>query len=415
MMSEASVHEYADVIRPRYLKATKSEKGMMLADFCAITGYHRKAAIRLLRHKPDVWRKRKGRPRTYGVDVADALMTVWKAADCACSKRLAPFLPEMTMVLEHQGELHLNPFVRAQLITLSAATVDRLLKPVRQYHLRHPYTTVRSPSVVKQMIPTRTFGDWAGVPLGYMETDLVAHCGNTTSGFYVNTLVAVEVRTGWVECIPVWGKLQDRAIGAIDRVRRQVPFKLLGIHTDNGGEFLNYKYVDYCKRFGLDPTHGRAYKKNDQPRVEQRNWQVVRRVIGYDRYSTRVAYKKLEDIYALTRLYTNFFQPMRKVVHRGEAGPRRRKVFDLARTPYRRLLEAEVLTQEQRLGLAKQYMSLNPIHLLEQIHEALHDLGRMAIEDPTTRSMLDAQTRLIAAQRDEGRSSKRERAEAAGR
>ena len=413
-MSEASVHEYADVIRPRYLKATKSEKGMMLADFCTITGYHRKAAIRLMHYPPDVSRKRKGRPRTYGVDVANALVTVWKAADYACSKRLAPFLPEMTMVLEHLGVLHLNPFVRAQLITLSESTVDRLLKPVRQYHLRHPYTTVRSPSVVQQMIPTRTFGDWVGVPLGYMETDLVAHCGHTTAGFYLTTLVAVEVRSGWVECIPVWGKLQDRAIGAIDRVRRQVPFKLLGVHTDNGGEFLNYQYVSYCKRFGLDPTHGRAYRKNDQPRVEQRNWQVVRRVIGYDRYATKVAYKKLDEVYALTRLYTNFFQPIRKVVHRGEAGPRRRKVFDRARTPYRRLLEAEVLTEQQRLDLARIYMSLHPIHLLEQIHEAPHDLGRMAVVDPTTRSMLDARSRLIEAQRDEERSSKRERVEAAG-
>jgi hypothetical protein len=348
------------------------------------------------------------------VDVSDVLATVWKAADFVCSKRLAPFLLELVLALERHEELHLNPSLRAQLIILSPATIDRLLKPVRRFHLRHPYTTVRSPSLVKQMIPTRTFGDWAGVPLGYMETDLVAHCGRSTHGFFLHTLVAVEVLTGWVECIPVWGKLQDRAIGAIDRVRRQVPFKLLGIHTDNGGEFLNYKYVDYCKRFSLDPTHGRAYKKNDQPRVEQRNWQVVRRLIGYDRYATQAAYQKLNEVYALTRLYTNFFQPIRKVVHRGESRPRNRKTYDQARTPYRRLLEAKVLTESQRQDLGKQYVSLNPIQLLDKIHEALLDLGHMAMEDPTTRSILDAQARLIAAQRDEERPSKRERVEAAG-
>lgn len=414
-MSEAAVHEYAAAVRPVYLQATKSEKGAMLADFCVYTGYHRKAAIRLLRHPPPQRRTRRGRPRTYGVELSDALVTLWKAADHACSKRLAPFLPELVLALERHGELHLTPSQRAQLISLSPATIDRFLKPVHDYHLHHPLTTVSSKSVVRQSIPTRTFGDWQGVPLGYMEVDMVAHCGDTTSGFYLNTLVAVEVLTGWVECVPVWGKVQNRAVGAIDRVRRQVPFTLRGVHTDNGGEFLNYKYLGYCKHFGLDPTHGRPYKKNDQPRVEQRNWQVVRRLVGYDRLATRAAYDQLDRLYALTRLYTNYFQPIRKVVHRGESGPRRRKVYDQARTPYRRLLELDPLTQEQRTVLARQYTSLNPIHLLEEIEKALLELGHMAMHDPTTRSIIHARDQFLEAQRDEERSSKRKHGEAAGR
>jgi len=279
-MPRSSIVDYADAVRVRYVKASKSGKGIILSEFCQTTGLHRKSAIRLLHRAPQPRLEHRGRPRTYGGEVAQALEVVWRAVDCACSKRLAPFLPELVPILERHGELHCSASVREDLISLSSSTIDRLLKPVRMYRLRHPHLHVRSPTAVKGRVPVRTFGEWANAPVGSMQVDLVLHCGNSTSGFFLTSLVAVDVATGWTECTPVWGHTQPRVGGAIDRIRRMTPFGLVALHSDNGGEFLNEPLCRYCGNHGIAFTHGRPYKKNDQAYVEQKNWQVVRRIIG---------------------------------------------------------------------------------------------------------------------------------------
>lgn len=393
-MSSSALREYTSLMQARYSRASKKEKGNLLEEYCRVTGFHRKSAIRALQRVAGPSVERRGRPKTYGCGVSDALLILWKAADFACSKRLAPYLRELVPKLERHGVLRYTPTVREQLMDLSASSIDRLLQPMRMHRLRHPYTSARSTSVVKGSIPIRTFTEWAGVPVGSVQADLVAHCGSSTASFYLTTLVVVDVVTGWTECVPVWGKGESRVGGAADRVRRCLPFPMVGLHCDNGGEFINYSLKGYCERQGIHFSRGRPYKKNDQAWVEQRNWQVVRRAIGYERYATREAYKALDDIYILLRLYMNFFQPISKLVSKERVGAKVRKRYDEARTPYRRLIETGVLEESMRETLHKLYDRLNPVDLLTEMHELIRRLRRMAIVDPITKELLARGSKL---------------------
>jgi len=205
-MTRGSILEYTEAIRWRYLKARKKEKGKILDQFTQVTGYHRKAAIRLLhRDGPQQQRKRRGCRRCYGPDIADALRKVWEASDRLCSKRLQPFIGEMVRVMRQYSELTINARVEAELCRMSPATIDRLLRPWRRLGGRRPPTTTKPGSLLKRSIPIRTFADWTDDRPGFLEVDLVAHCGESTEGFYLTTLCTVDVATGWVEPTAVWG------------------------------------------------------------------------------------------------------------------------------------------------------------------------------------------------------------------
>jgi hypothetical protein len=206
----------------------------------------------------------------------------------------------------------------------------------------------------------------------------VAHCGESTEGFYLNTLSTVDVATGWSECIGVWGKGQVRVGAAVHRIRRRLPFPLLGLDSDNGSEFINQHMYSYCRREGITFTRSRSYKKNDSCHVEQKNWSLVRRLIGYDRYSSRAAIEALNRVYYLLRLYVNFFQPVMKLVKKTRHGAKVHKVYDTARTPYQRLLDSGVFTEAKRQELAATYYGLNPVLLLKQINDNLESLWKLA-------------------------------------
>lgn len=203
---------------------------------------------------------------------------------------------------------------------MSASTIDRLLRPWRQNGTRRSLSATKPGSVLKGRIPIRAFAEWQENRPGFVEADLVAHCGESAEGFYLTTLSTVDIATGWVECVGVWGKGQNRVGGAVDRVRRRLPFPLLGLDSDNGGEFINQRLYDYCQRHGITFTRSRPYKKNDSCHVEQKNWSVIRRLVGYDRYSSRLAMETLNRVYDLVRLYVNFFQPVMKLVSKSRNG-----------------------------------------------------------------------------------------------
>ncbi len=207
----------------------------------------------------------------------------------------------------------------------------------------------------------------------------MGHCGESTEGFYLNTLCAVDVASGWTECLPVWGKGQERVGGAVHRIRQRLPFPLLGLDSDNGSEFINQHLFSYCHQQGITFTRSRAYKKNDSCHVEQKNGNVVRRLVGYDRYTSKAAYQCLERLYGSVRLYTNFFQPTMKLVSKTRHGAKVHKIYDAAQTPYQRLLRSGVLTESKRQELAATYHYLNPVHLLKQINENLESLWRLAV------------------------------------
>ena len=385
--------EYAKAVEVRYRKARRKEKGRLLDDFTRVTGYHRKSAVRLLSGRSKAASpsrspmgrtgKRRGRPPEYGIEVKEALRVAWEATDRLCGKRLGPFLPELIGRLLEHGELKVSQEVAEQLCRLSASTIDRHLRPYKDTGGRRPFSTTKPGSLLKAAIPIRTFAEWNEDKPGFIEVDLVAHCGETTEGFYLNTLSTVDIRlrrTGWVECQAVWGKGQDRVGGAVHHVAQSLPFPLLGLDSDNGGEFINHHLYAYCQRREITFTRSRPYRKNDNAHVEQKNWSVVRRLVGYDRYSSKEALDQLQRVYRLVRLYTNFFQPLMKLSHPPEAdhGAKVHKIYDTARTPYRRLLERNVLNLKQKDALQRQYKTINPVRLKARIDQALQVLWNLA-------------------------------------
>jgi hypothetical protein len=396
-LTGTTVHELAAALRGRYLRGSKQEKGRLLDQFCQITGYRRKSAVRLLRHPPKARSKHGGRPKEYGAELAESLKTAWEATDRICSKRLAPFLPELVPILERGHAVHWSGGIRAQLLQLSPGTIDRLLAPFRRCGGRRGLSTTRSVSALKKLIPIRPCADRKHAVVGHVEVDLAAHCGANGEGFFLNTLVAVDVATGWTECIPVWGKGQGRVGSAIHQLRSQLPFPMLGLHSDNGSEFINHRLWQYCQQHGIEFTRSRSYKKNDQAHVGQKNWSTVRRLVGYDRYCTKAAYHQLEYLYPLVRLHSNFFQPICKLIGRERDGAKVHKQYDRAQTPYQRLLASDRLSKAERNRLALLYQALNPLQLRTQIDDALHTLWQMAQPDPRTGEETAALAQLQAA------------------
>lgn len=376
-MTHHARHEYADALRARYRAATKQEKGRILDEYCQTTKCHRKAAIRRLGQHPSADRQgRRGRPRHYGPQVGPILVRLWELSDRLCGKLLAPLLPVLLAALERHGALVLAPTLRKHLETLSPATIDRRLRPVRRQLGRQPRRAA-APGALKGQIPLRTWSDWTAVRPGALQGDLVLHCGESTEGFFLTTLVGVDVATSWTELEAVWGLGQRRVGTGVHHLRERLPFPLREWHTDNGGEFINAVLIPWCRREGIQVSRGRGYRKNDQAWVEQKNWFVVRRLIGYDRYSSRAAYTLLQRLYGLLRLRLNFFHPVRKLLSKERRGAKVLKRYDRPHTPYQRLLALGTLGDGQRQTLERQFLALNPATLARHIDQTLEALWKL--------------------------------------
>lgn len=384
-MTERSKKEYLEAVRPRYRRAGKKEKGRILDEAVTVTGYHRKAVIRIFGSvSPEAPKKRPGRQRRYGADLVPVLKDLWEAADRICPQRLKPFLPELMEVLWRHGDSRLTTRVREQLGAMSASTMERLIKPLREKDGRRTFTTTTPGSLLKGSIPIRTFSEWNDRRPGFLEIDLVAHCGDSAEGFFLYTLTAVDIATGWTECEPVWGKAQLHVRSAIHQVLRRVPFPVLGLDSDNGSEFINHELFAYCQRRGITFTRSRPYQKNDSAHVEQKNGQVVRRLVGYDRYISHKALEALRALYGAVRHYSNFFQPVMQLQRKTRNGARVRKEYDTATTPYRRLLASPQLTDRQQNQLSATYKGIDPRRLLGFIHGHQERLWKLAVHPPQT-------------------------------
>src|SRR5919109_2826109 len=257
---------------------------------------------------------------------------------------------------------------------MSAATIDRRLGGWRRKLGRQPRRQAPATTSLKSQIPIRTWSEWQDAQPGSVQADLVLHCGESLEGFHLATLTVVDVATGWVETRPSWGMGVGRVRGALHHAALSMPFPLRELHTDNGGEFINYSLRDWCLQQGVRFTRGRGYKKNDQAYVEQRNWLAVRRLVGYQRYSSKAAYEALGRLYRLLRLQMNFFRPVRKLVGKERIGAKIRKRYDSPKTPCQRLLESGLLDDATRVHLEEQLRSINPAELQRRIQAALKRL-----------------------------------------
>ena len=383
-ISRMAKRELLATIRDRYRASSKREISRILDEFIAVTGHHRKHGIRLLGQSGDDGAQqpavKKGR-RIYDEAVREALIVVWEAADRICGKRLRAALLHLVESMERHGHLGLDSQVRQRLLAASAATLDRLLQPIRTpagRRLRR--RRQRSPG---RNIPVRTFADWNAPPPGFLEIDLVVHHGGSLWGSMIHSLVATDICTGWTEAVPLLAREQSMVVEGLETIGRQLPFPVKGIDSDNDSVFINDTLTQYCAGRGIEFTRSRPYRKNDQAWIEQKNGAVVRHFAGHDRFSGPVAGQTMAHLYGAVRRYVNYFQPSFKLVEKTRHGSRVVKRYSPPATPCDRLMRHDAVSVEMMAALREYRVKLDPVALLHAIREAQSALA--AVTSPEIR------------------------------
>ena len=359
----------------RYAASSRKERGRILDEFAAVSGLHRKHAMRLLR-AGQPGRRSGARParRLYNDAVREALVVTWEASDRVCGKRLRPLLPVLIEAMERHGHLQLAPEVRAGLLAMSAATIDRALHEVRAPAGGRKRRHALPAAAIRRSVAVRTFDGWNDPAPGFVEADLVAHSGPTAKGSYVQTLTLTDIATGWTECAPLLVREQTLLTVVLGEVRKQMPFPLLGFDTDNDSVVMNETVKTYCEETGLVFTRCRPYRKNDQAWVEQKNGAVVRHAVGYRRYEGLEAAAALARLYAALRLFVNDFQPSFKLAGKLRDGAKIKKKYLPPATPYQRLLADTRTSEAVRCQVTATYVTLDPVQLLQRIRTAQQEL-----------------------------------------
>jgi hypothetical protein len=367
-MSPRSKREYTEAVHIRYKNATRQEKTVILDEFCATVKCHRKHAIRVLKKfkrftKPKA--KRRGRPSVYQSEaIRTPLKAIWLNANLPCSKRLKAILPLwLPGYVACFGEL--SPEVINALLNISPPTIDRLFKPIRFQFTKRGRATTKPGTLLRKQIPIKT-NQWDEFRPGFMEADTVAHCGDSTAGMYANTIDFVDIATGWTEQRAVWGKGETGVLEQIKDIESTLPFPILGFDCDNGGEFLNYHLQRHFtdRKQPVQFTRSRAYHKDDNAHIEQKNWTHIRQWLGYERLHNPRVVPLLNDLYTSEwRLFHNFFCPSVKLISKKRIGSKTIKHHDAPKTPYQRIMDSPHIQESLKLSLSKQLEYLNPFLL----------------------------------------------------
>jgi hypothetical protein len=375
-VSMATKAELVAAIGGRYRASRRAERTKILDEFVAVTGYHRKHAIRLLRPRiGDGAPVERRIHRRYGTEVQQALIALWEASDRLCSKRLKPIIPVLLPALEGHGQLAIDETIRALLLTISPATIDRLLTELRVVARGGRRRRAGFSSAVRRTVPVRTFGDWNDPPPGFVEVDFVAHAGTSAAGSFVQTMVLTDIATGWTECLPLVARSGALVIEALAGAMALFPFPLRGVDFDNDGLFMNEPVVTWCREHGLEVTRSRAYRKNDQAWVEQKNGAIVRRLVGYGRLEGLASAQALVRLYAASRLHTNLFQPSFKLKQKTRIGARVIKRYHAPAIPAARALAHPAVSEESKAALRRLQARSDPVPLITEIRAAQAELG----------------------------------------
>jgi hypothetical protein len=403
----------AEATAGRYRRARKKEKTAILSEFVELTGFARSYGALVLRNqgrvvpvnrklrvRGDVGKRLRppGRRPTYDEEVRKALLKVWRIMDYICSKRLAPVLGEIVERLDRRGELKCSVSTKQKLSRLSAATIDRLLRDERKKYQLKGRGHTRPGTLLKHQVPFRTFSEWDEERPGFLEIDLVGHDGGIIDSSHAFTFDAIDIATTWVSLAALKNKAQVWTFAGLQKIRRKLPFSLLGIDSDSGSEFINESFITYCQKERITFTRARPYRKNDACYVEQKNYSVVRRAVGYQRFDTDQQLQLLEQLYERLELYINFFQPSMKLKSKERCGARVTKKYDRARTPYQRVLESSFINEHIKRQLRQRYESLNPAQLKRQIEQLQAKLLATATPPALRRQRVARQRRAARGQ-----------------
>ena len=366
----------------RYQRSGRKERRLILDEFVALTGYHRKHAIRVLTAtvETDFQVNQVPRCRVYNEAVAQALTVLWEASDRVCGKRLKALLPILVPALERHRHLALDQEVRRLVLAASPATIDRLLSRPRAATPGRRRRGGGKPAV-RQEVAVRTFADWKEPVPGFLEIDLVAHCGEYVGGAYTNTLVLTDIASGWTECVALLVRDGALVVDALERMRTTMPFPLLGIDSDNGSEFINETVLEFCRSHRVEFTRSRPHRKNDQAWVEQKNGAVVRRLVGYGRLDGVAGASALARPYSASRLFVNFFQPSFKLAEKKRVGARVSKRYHAPETPCARLLASDAIAPAMKERLHAVLVTLDPLRLLDEIRTVQEHLAGLVAGD----------------------------------
>ena len=377
-MTPTARWEYQKAIYPRYCQAGRKERHRILDEFCAITGYHRKYSIRLLNRAalPEGTPRPRRRPPLYGPPVIEALTAIWTAAGYPWSVRLKALLP---LWLPHvRRRLRLTRAVEQQLLTISPRQIDRRLAPQKRHLTKRLYGRTKPGTLLKHHIPLKT-DRWAVTTPGFSEIDLVSHSGTSADGEHIHSLNLTDIHTTWVETAAVLGKGAAGIKRTLDELRQALPFRLRGIDSDNGSEFINAPLYDYCQAQAIQFTRGRPYKKDDNAHIEQKNWTHVRKLLGYVRYDSADALAAINDLYRHElRLFQNLFLPSVKLVRKERVGARLRRRYDAPRTPLDRVRECPGADAAKVATLTALRDRLDPFTLAQSIDKKLERLYGLA-------------------------------------
>lgn len=378
-MSQKGKWEYFRAIYERYHQADRKLKGTILNEFCLNTGYHRKYALRLLNGPPPGryrGRTHRRRPCRYGPQALSILTAVWEAAGYPWSVRLKALLPLWLPWLRQRFRAPRE--VERQILRISPRQIDRRLRARKARLRRRIYGRTRPGTLLKHQIPVKT-DHWDVKVPGFTEVDLVAHSGNSGSGEFAHSLNLTDIHTTWTETRAILGKSQVAVVEAFNEIATALPFRLLGIDSDNGSEFLNWHLGSWCAKREVQFTRGRPYKKDDNAHVEQKNWTHVRKLLGWDRYDSRPAVEAINDLYRNElRLWLNLYLPSVKLLKKVRVGSKLRRVYDAAQTPFQRVVASRLADPAQVTALEECMKTLDPFALAQAIDRKLQHIDTLS-------------------------------------